>query len=137
MTLKKGFFLKISRLEFRYIFDLLVKSVFEKNQEPSIYVPSKMDYLDLITDSRRNLVNDQDQFKDKYKGSAFPKRFNFICAGTVVLNWTTYLKFSIYETGQREMKIGWTGAIFPYARFDVKTWWISSLWFCFHFQQNL
>ena len=86
MTLRKGFFLKFSWLEFRYIFDLLVKSVFEKNQEPSIYVRSKMDYLDLITDSRRNLVNDQDRFKAKYGGSTFPKTFNFICAGTVVLN---------------------------------------------------
>ena len=86
MTLRKVFFLKFSRLEFRYIFDLLVKSVFEKNQEPSIYVRSKMNYLNLITDSRRNLVNDQDRFKDKYRGSTFPKTFNFICAGTVVLN---------------------------------------------------
>ena len=86
MALRKGFLLKFSRLEFRYIFDLLVKSVFEKNQEPSIYVRSKMDYLDLITDSRRNLVNDQDRFKDKYRGPTFPKTFNFICAGTVVLN---------------------------------------------------
>ena len=86
MTLRKGFFLKFSRLEFRYIFDLLVKSVFEKNQELSIYVRSKMDYLDLITDSSRNLVNDQDRFNVKYKGSTFPKTFNFICAGTVFLN---------------------------------------------------
>ena len=76
MTLRKGFFLKISRLEFRYIFDL--KSVFEKNKKPSIYVRSKMDYLDLITDSRRKLVNNQDRFKDKYRGSTFPKTFIFV-----------------------------------------------------------
>ena len=35
------------------------------------------------------------------------------------------------------IKIRQTDAILPCVRFDVKTWWISSLWFCFHFQQNL
>ena len=78
--------MKISPLKLQFSCNLLVKSVFEKNKKPSIYVRSKMDYLDLITDSRRNLVNNLDRFKDKYRGSTFPKSLKFICAGTTVSN---------------------------------------------------
>ena len=73
----------------------MVKSIFEKMKYPSIYIGSKIAYLNLLFDSRRNLVNDHDPYHDEYWGSTFPKTINFICVGTAVSNWRTYLNFSV------------------------------------------
>ena len=62
MTLRKGIRLKFSGLKFRFVFILLVKFVFEKNEKPSIYMRSKMDYLDLHLDSRWTLMIPQVSF---------------------------------------------------------------------------
>ena len=56
MTLRKGICLKFSGLKFRFVFILLVKFVFEKNEKPSIYMRSKIRYLDLFLDTRWTLT---------------------------------------------------------------------------------
>ena len=53
--------MRISMLEIQYICRLRAKSVFKKKKKKSIYQRGKIDYLNLFADSRRKVVNDQDE----------------------------------------------------------------------------
>ena len=97
--------MKFSPLKVQFISYLLAKSAFIKTKMLLFYERRDTHFLNMIVDSRRNILKDHAPYLGLEWVFTIIKTFHFICAGTGIPNWTSCQNLHVFRAIGDEMSI--------------------------------